>query len=194
MSFIRNSKLIGLHAFLSPSNYYWLDYDEDKLRRVYFQKQQAARGDKLHSFAQQAISLGVRQADNGTTLSMYINDAIGFRMSPEVPLYYSDDCFGTADACGFREEKWPDVRINTLRISDLKTGITPADMKQLLIYAALFCFDYEFTNPNEIRIVLRIYQNDAVEELIADSADIMMIMDRIKTQAAIITYLREEED
>jgi hypothetical protein len=188
MSFRRNTRIIGQHAFLSPSNYYWLDYDEEKLRRVYFQKQQAARGDKLHSFAQQAIELGVRQADNGTTLSMYINDAIGFRMYPEVPLYYSEDCFGTADACGFREERG----IYTLRISDLKTGLSPADMKQLKIYAGLFCFDYKFP-PNDIQIILRIYQNDAIEELIADPADIMMVMSRIKTQADLVAYLREED-
>lgn len=192
MSFNKNSRIIGLHAFLSPSNYHWLDYDEDKLRRVYFQKQQSARGDKLHSFAQQAITLGIRQADNGTTLSMYINDAIGFRMTAEVPLYFSDECFGTTDACGFREEKWPDMRINTLRISDLKTGVTPADMKQVKIYAALFCFEYRMS-PIDIRIVLRIYQNDAIEELIVDSADILMIMARIKTQAALVAELREED-
>jgi hypothetical protein len=189
MSLRKNTRLIGQHAFLSPSNYHWLDYDEEKLRRVYFQKQQAARGDKLHTFAQQAIELGVRQADNGTTLSTYINHAIGFRMTPEVPLYYSDDCFGTADACGFREEKHTGF---TLRISDLKTGISPADMKQLKIYAALFCFEYEFS-PNKLHIILRIYQNDIIEELIADPADIIMVMSRIKTQAALVAYLREED-
>lgn len=180
----KNTKLIGLHAFLSPSNYHWLDYPEDKLARVYFQKQQAARGDKLHAFAQQAIELGVKQADDGTTLSMYINDAIGFRMSPEVPLFYSEDCFGTADACGFRN--------NTLRIHDLKTGLVVADMKQLKIYAALFCFEYNF-KPTDIHIVLRIYQNDAIQELEPDPADILMVMSRVKTQAALIAQLREED-
>lgn len=194
MSFNSNSRTIGKHAFLSPSNYHWLDYDDDKLRRVYFARQEAIRGDKLHAFAQQAISLGIKQADNGTTLSMYINDAIGYRMQPEVILYHSDDCFGTTDAIGFREEKWPDLpkRIYTLRISDLKTGVTPADMKQLLIYAGLFCLEYGF-DPRHMRIVLRIYQNDAIDELIPDPADILLIKDRIETQAKIIAYLREED-
>lgn len=184
MSFNKNTRIIGQHAFLSPSNYYWLDYDEDKLRATFFNKQQAARGDRLHAFAQQAIDLKIRQADNGTTLSMYINDAIGFRMQAEVPLYYSDDCFGTADACGFRD--------NTLRISDLKTGVSPADMKQLLIYAGIFCWEYS-TNPNDIKIILRIYQMDAIEEMLPDPADIVMVMSRIKTQAALVAYLREED-
>jgi hypothetical protein len=161
-----------------------LDYDEEKLRRVFFQKQQSSLGDKLHAFAQQAIELKVRQAENGTTLSMYINDAIGFRMEAEIPLYYSDDCFGTTDAIGFRDD--------TLRISDLKTGLTEANMKQLKIYAALFCLELGY-NPNDIRIILRIYQNDAIEELIADPADILMVMSRIRTQSALIAYLREED-
>lgn len=184
MSFKKNSRLVGQHAFLSPSNYHWLDYDEDKLKRVFFQKQQAALGDKLHAFAQQAIELKVRQADNGTTLSSYINDAIGFRMEAEIPLYYSDDCFGTTDSIGFRDD--------TLRISDLKTGLTEANMKQLKIYAALFCLEFGY-NPKDIRIILRIYQNDNVEELIADPADILLVMSRIQTQAALIAYLREED-
>lgn len=184
MSFNRNTRVVGQHAFLSPSNYHWLDYDEDKLRRVFFQKQQTKRGDELHAYAQRAIDLKVMQAENGTTLSTYINDAIGFRMEAEVPLYYSDDCFGTADACGFRD--------NTLRISDLKTGITEASMKQLLIYAGLFCWEYGY-NPNDIRIVLRIYQNDEVQELIPDPSEVLMIMSRIKTQAELIKFLREED-
>lgn len=184
MSFNANTRIIGKHAFLSPSNYYWLDYDEEKLRATFFSKQQAALGDKLHAFAQQAIELKVRQADNGTTLSMYINDAIGFRMEAEVPLYYSDECFGTADSCGFRN--------NTLRISDLKTGVTPADMKQLLIYAAIFCWEYNI-NPREIKIILRIYQNDAIEELVPDASEILVVMSKVKTQAALVAYMREED-
>jgi len=184
MSFNKHTNIIRQHAFLSPSKYHWLEYDEDKLRRVFFQAQQTQRGIDLHAYAQQAITLGIKQADNGTTLSRYINDCIGFFMTPEVPLFYSPECFGTADACGFRD--------NTLRISDLKTGVTEADMRQLLIYAAIFCFEYGF-NPAEIKIILRIYQNDEVFELIPDPADVFMIMDRVKTQAALVAQLREED-
>lgn len=182
----RNTELIGKHAFLSPSTYHWLDYDEDKLRRVYHQKQQTARGDKLHAYAQQAIALGIKQADNGTTLSMYINDAIGFRMEPEIPLYFTPDCFGTCDAITARN--------GFLRIHDLKTGITAAEMKQLLIYAAIFFFEYsELFKPHEIRTVLRIYQNDEIEEYEPDPSELILLMDRIMTQARIIAYLREED-
>jgi hypothetical protein len=183
MNFSRNTKLIGQHAFLSPSTHSWINYDEEKMRRVYFQKQQARLGDEYHAYAQKAIELKLRQPDNGTTISMYINDAIGFRMTPEFPLYYSDVCFGTTDAICFRDD--------VLRIHDLKTGIKEAEMMQLKIYAAIFCFEYGFL-PDVIRILLRIYQNDEIQELEADPADIFMIMDRIQTLSKLVEYLREE--
>ena len=50
------------------------------------------------------------------------------KMTPEQILYYSDNCFGTADAILFRN--------NFLRIHDLKTGKIPAHMEQLEIYAS----------------------------------------------------------
>lgn len=184
MSFNSNSSIIGKHAFLSPSNFHWLDYDEEKLRRVFFEKQQTRRGDELHAYAQRAIDLKIKQAENGTTLSDYINDAIGFRMQAEVPLFYSVDCFGTADACGFRD--------NTLRVSDLKTGKHPADMRQLLIYAGIFCHEYRFS-PFDINFILRIYQNDQIEEIQPDGVEIKSVMSRIKAQAEMIAFLREED-
>ena len=178
------SNLVGKHATLSPSAYHWLDYDEDKLRRVFFQQQQTRRGNELHDYAQRAITLGIRQADNGSTLSSYINDCIGFRMTPEFPLYYSDDCFGTSDAVGFSSK-------GVLRIADLKTGITEASMKQPMIYAALFCLQFQYL-PSDIIIILRIYQNEAIEELVADPLDILMVMDKIRHASAYIAHLREE--
>lgn len=186
MSFNKNSRIIGQHAFLSPSTYHWLDYDEDKLRASYFNKQQTKRGDELHAYAQRAIDLRIMQADNGTTLSSYINDAIGFRMEAEVPLYYSDDCFGTADAIG--------IRNNILRIHDLKTGITATSMKQPLIYCGIFFFEYgDLFSPKNTRVILRIYQNDAIEEYEPEMPEIISVMSRIKTQAAFVAYLREED-
>jgi hypothetical protein len=167
-----------------------LEYDEDKLRRVFFQTQQARRGDELHAYAQRAIDLSIRQAENGTTLSTYINDAIGFRMEAEVPLYYSPECFGTADAAGIRMERGEYV----LRISDLKTGTSPASIKQPLIYAGIFFHEYsELFRPEDVKVILRIYQNDQIEELIPDFSEILSVMSTIKTQAAMVAYLREED-
>ena len=102
---------------------------------------------------------------------MYINDAIGFKMSTEVVLYYSDYFFGTADSISFRN--------NFLRIHDLKTGKHEASMEQLLIYAALFCLEYR-VKPAELNgCELRLYQSD---EVICDNPepeDILAVMDKI---------------
>ena len=190
MTFNKNSRLVGQHAFLSPSTYHWLDYDEDKLRASYFNKQQTKRGDDLHAYAQRAIDLKIKQADNGTTLSSYMNDAIGFRMIPEVPLYFSDDCFGTTDAIGIRDERGRLV----LRISDLKTGITLASMKQVLIYCGIFFHEYNAVfKPEEVDVILRIYQNDIIDEYLPTPSEIRGIMSKIAYQAKIIEYLREED-
>jgi hypothetical protein len=103
---------------------------------------------------------------------MYVNDAIGYRMTSEQVLYYSDNAYGTADCISFRNDK--------LRIHDLKTGVTPASVKHLEVYAALFCLDYRF-KPNEFESELRIYQNDEVQIYDADPDSIFHIMDRIIT-------------
>lgn len=186
MSLNRRINLTGKHATLSPSNYHWLRYDEEKLRRVFFQQQEASRGTKLHALAQQLIELGVKLPDTSATLNSYVNDAIGYRMEAEVPLVYTEDCFGTADACGFRD--------NTLRISDLKTGINPASMDQLMIYAAIFFFQYSnVADPRNTQVILRIYQNDKIEELIPDASEVLAVMQRIAFAANLVANLREED-
>ena len=76
-------------------------------------------------------------------------------MSPETVLYYSDNCFGTADAICYNE------KTRFLRIHDLKTGAIPAHMEQLEIYMALFCLEYD-KNPKDVQAELRIYQNDDI--------------------------------
>jgi len=163
--------LVGkTHAFLSPSKPSWLGYDEDKLDRVYSSVKQAQRGTDLHNLAAELIRLGVRLPDTAKTMNAYVNDCIGWAMSPEQPLYFSDNCFGTADACGFKD--------NTLRISDLKTGVKEAAMTQLKIYAGLFCLEYRF-KPLDIRMELRIYQNNKVFLEVPDPDEIYHIIDRI---------------
>jgi hypothetical protein len=184
MNFNTHSNLVGRHAFLSPSNYHWINYDEDKLDRVFFMQLAAQRGVELHSLGHQLIRLGVKLPTTRKTLNMYVNDAIGYRMTPEQSLYYSDNCFGTADAIGFRA--------NRLRIHDLKTGLTEASMHQLEVYAALFCLEYRF-KPFEIAIELRIYQNDEVRVEEAEADHIFHIMDRIITFDKRINAIRLEE-
>ena len=115
---------------------------------------------------------------------MYVNDAIGYKMSPEVVLYYSDNCFGTADSIIYKN--------NLLRIHDLKTGVTPASMHQLEIYAALFCLEYDY-KPNDIDMELRIYQNDQVMVSNPDPDIIFHAMDRIVAGDKIVEKIKTEE-
>jgi hypothetical protein len=116
---------------------------------------------------------------------MYVNDAIGFKMKPEQVLYYSENCFGTADAIIFRN--------NLLRIHDLKTGVTKAHMEQLEIYAALFCLEYK-KRPSDIDMELRIYQNNEIVIFNPTAEDIVPIMDKIITFDKIINKLKSEEE
>ena len=170
MNFNNHFNLEGQHAFLSASKYHWINYDEEKLVNVYEKYLSAQRGTRLHAFACECIELGQRLPKSKKTLNMYVNDAIGYKMTPEQVLYYSENCFGTADAISFKN--------NFLRIHDLKNGDTPASMNQLEIYMALFCLEYE-KKPNKIGAELRIYQSDKVfvHEPLAD--DIFHIMDKI---------------
>ena len=123
MNFNRHSNLEGQHAFLGASKYHWINYDEAKVVDVYSNFLAAQKGTVLHEFAAQCIRLGQRLPKSQKTLNMYVNDAIGYRMTPEQVLFYSENCFGTTDAIAFRN--------NLLRIHDFKSGVVPAHMEQL---------------------------------------------------------------
>jgi hypothetical protein len=183
MIFNKHSNLVGLHAFLSASKYHWINYDDQKLDASFISAMAARRGSELHDLAHQLIRLGVKLPKTATTLNMYVNDALGYRMAPEQVLFYSENCFGTADAISFRRNK--------LRIHDLKTGITPTSVHQLEVYAALFCLEYGF-KPTELEIELRIYQSDEVRTYEGDPDVITHIMDKIKTFDQRIRELRGE--
>lgn len=182
MKFNDHSRLAGCHALLSPSQYHWLNYDDDKLIERYNAYTAAERGTKLHDFAKDCIDLNQRLPRSAKTLNLYVNDAIGYHMTPEQGLYFSENCFGTSDAICFRN--------NFLRVHDLKTGMTPAHMEQLKIYAALFCLEYGI-NPNDIEMELRIYQSNEIGVLTPERTDILYIMDRIKHCDSIIKDLKE---
>lgn len=170
MRFREHSNISGSHALLSPSNYHWINYDEDKLDLKITTAFAAKRGTDLHDLAQRMITLGVKLPDTPATLNMYVNDAIGFRMKPEQTLFYSRHCYGTADTISFRKQK--------LRIHDLKTGVTPTKVTQLEVYGALFCLEYGF-KPIEIEMEFRIYQNDEVQIFEGDPLMVTNIMDKI---------------
>ena len=182
MLFNPHSNLVGQHAFLSPSSYHWINYTDDKLDQRFVTAMAAQRGTELHEFAREAIRLGMKLRGKDT-MAMYVNDAIGYRMTPEQVLYYSDNCFGSADTISFKRNK--------LRIHDLKTGVGITSEHQLEVYAALFCLEYRF-KPHQLDIELRIYQNDEIRIYEGDPEVIAHIMDKIITFDKRIDALRME--
>lgn len=184
MNFNKHSNFEGQHAFLSASKYHWINYSEEKVAEAYSRSVAVQKGTELHAFAAQCIKLGQKLPKSQKTLNMYVNDAIGFKMTPEQILFYSENCFGTADAITFRNR--------LLRIHDLKTGLVSAHMEQLEIYAALFCLEYKM-KPAEIEIELRIYQNNEILYSNPTAEDIVPIMDKIITFDKIINKIKEQE-
>lgn len=199
MTFNRHSELEGRHAILSPSRPYWLNYDNEALERFYASSFATDIGTLTHEYAcdrirfKMPIDINNDEAKTGlllfllkngipfrvidldrifTNLVPYVNDAIGYHMDTEVILRYSDLCFGTADAIG--------VRGKTLRIHDLKTGMSPAHMDQLLVYSALFFHEYKRDyRPTTMKVELRIYQNNDITVHQPTLEEIKNAMDRI---------------
>lgn len=185
MNFNKHSNLEGQHAFLGASKYHWIHYDKNKIAESYSRFLATQKGTQLHEFAAQCIRLGQKLPKSHKTLNSYVNDAIGYKMIPEQILFYSDNCFGTADAIVFRN--------GLLRIHDLKTGIIPAHMEQLLVYAALFCLEYKI-KPADINIETRLYQSD---DILVDNPTVDIIapiMDKIITFDRIISKIKEQEE
>ena len=212
MNFINHSDLAGTHAFLSPSQNAWTNYSDEKLVQRYLSAQAVERGTRLHEFAAEAIRLN-RRLGGRDTLSMHVNDAIGYKMTPEQTLFYSYNCYGTTDAIAYKR--------NVLRIHDLKTGEVEAHIKQLYIYAALFCLEYGL-KANELRkkgygdndiarylgvkaneihfepekmddIILRIYQFNEVKEEHPDPQEIRGFMNIIINHDRVLSNLKAEE-
>jgi len=184
MNFAKHYNLKDQHALLGASKYQWIRYSDDKIAELYFATKAKEEGTRIHALASELIGLGIKLPDNKKTLNMFVNDAIGYKMNSEQVLYYSMNCFGTADAICFRN--------NMLRIHDLKTGKVPAHFEQLMIYAALFCLEYDF-KPSDIGMELRIYQSNDIMFMNPDVSDIVPIMDRIITADKIISKIQIEE-
>ena len=184
MKFNNHFDLEGKHAFLGASKYHWINYDDEKIANAFKNFMAVQRGTELHEFAATCIRLRQKLPRTDKTLNMYVNDAIDFAMTPEQVLFYSENCFGTADAICFRN--------NWLRIHDFKSGVTPTHMEQLMIYAALFCLEYKY-KPGDIKMELRIYQNNEKMIFNPTAEDIGPIIDRIIISDRIIKRIKEEE-
>lgn len=195
MIFNEHLELEGKHAILGASQYHWLNYKPSQLRKKIRRKYAPTIGTVLHKMsAEEFLSQGrrIRRRDKNDVIEYlvendiprfaidinqyfdnlyhYINDSVYYGMDPEVPVSYSKYCFGTADAMSFEN--------SLLRVHDLKTGTGPVSMKQLYIYTAIFCLEYEI-DPYEIDMELRIYQKDNFLSDIPDYKDIRAIMRKI---------------
>lgn len=187
MNFNKHYDLVGKHAFLSPSQRSWLRYSKEQLQAAYLNSLAIARGTKLHAIAKDLITEGIKVRGNKQTFSAYVNDAIGYGMTPEQILYFSNNCFGTTDAIFYKD--------GLLRIHDLKTGSTPAHMEQLEIYAALFMLEYERifgVSPKNTKTELRIYQSDDILTEEPEPEKIEDIMNIIREEDAWLDQFREE--
>ena len=211
MNWNRHSNLEGSHAFLSASKYAWLNKSNEELIQAYQNSFATSIGTLLHAYAADAIRFRekLRKSDaKGAkfdlmrrgipeyaidihsvfgNLMSYVNDAIDYRMDPEVLLYYSDLCYGTADTIQFYQDR---ENKSILRIHDLKTGQTPVKMEQLIIYAALFFLEYGY-KPESIHTELRIYQLDDIIVYEPESEKVREVMGKIVEKDRVLQKLKE---
>lgn len=173
------------HSFMSPSKYHWLRYSREKLLDAFDKHMDSALGTRWHKFADEAIKLGFEAPNNTKTINLYINACIGHRMNTEMVLFYSEFCFGSADAINF------DPETGILRIFDLKMGKTKVSGEQLIVYAALFCLNYNI-KPQLIEYDLRIYQNDDVHQIETSFIEIEQAIEVIKENDLILRTERPE--
>lgn len=183
LTFNDHSKLEGMHSFLSASKHTWLRYDDQHLIDMWRSSMMSQRGTELHALAASLNKHRVPLPRTHTTLNDFVNDGLAYRMSPEVVLYFSPNCFGTADLICFDEKH------RLLRIFDLKTGFGEIKhFDQVKIYAAMFCLEYNI-DPRSIQYDLRLYQNDQIK--ICTNADAKFI--KLKPNADILEELDKEE-
>lgn len=213
MIFNRHFQQEGKHAVLSASSWRWVTDDQESLVKRLSSQYAQAIGTILHGIACKHIKFMIKLnkydkknvmldlLDSGIpgfvfdnidfdamfeNLMVYVNDSIGFRMQPEVVLYYTDNFFGTTDAISYNENT------RVLRIHDYKSGVIPAHIEQLEIYAALFCLEYRI-KPHEIAETdLRIYQKGEVLCHSPGPEEIREVADKIVSFDKFINQLKQE--
>lgn len=197
----------GRHAFFGASQFRWLNWDDQTVIDRFYGQYAQLMGTALHLLAHECIMARIKLNRNDKHLIDYtlfkagipknaydsekilenlipfVNDAIGFHMYSELVLYYSDNCFGTTDAIVYNE------KTRNLRIHDLKTGETPADIMQEMIYAALFYLEYKM-KPKDNTTILVIYQFGKKFEHTADPMEIEKIMEIIQNRDAFVQVIK----
>ena len=213
MIFNRHLDKVGKHATFSPSAWRWINDDQDALVKRMCSQYAQVVGTILHEVAckyiqyriklnkydkknvlLELLSKGIPDIVIDTmdfdlvyeNLMAYVNDGVGYKMSPEVILYYSENFFGTTDAICY------DETAKILRIHDYKSGVLPAHIEQLEIYAALFCLEYRI-KPYEIaETELRIYQGGEILFHNPTPDEIKEVVDKIVSFDKFINQIRQE--
>lgn len=216
MNYEKHSNLEGKHALIGASKHSWVNKNPEQILDMCARQYVTSIGTALHDIARKHVKHGFKLTKSSKkevllsviedykipgnaidraidydvvfdNLMNYVNDAIGYRMVPEQILYYSDNCFGTADAISSLDSI---VKNRMLRIHDLKTGTTPVHIEQLEIYAALFCLEYHM-KPGDMDMELCIYQSGDIIVHNPTAEDILPIMDKIVSVDKIITAIKE---
>lgn len=211
MYFNDHHEFEGKHAFLGASQYHWMDWTDKILKQRWINSFSTDIGTYIHELAsiliKRKLKLNVDDTNiieltllkNGIPANVYsarrilnnlinfVNDAIDDGMQSEVILFYSDLAFGTTDAI-----KFDDIH-KKLIIRDLKTGKTPAKFNQLLIYAALFCLEYD-KNPYDFTTELAIYQAEEIISYEPSADEIIKYMDKIRDTELMLRDIREGVD
>lgn len=199
------------HALLSPSKGFWVDYDSEKMFNYICSSYASTIGTLIHELAAKLITNKIKVTRNEArkmiTLYLlenkiprfiidaeryvnnfvaYVNDAIGFDMKAEVKVMYSPNAFGTIDAFRFNEKKMH------LRIHDYKSGVLKPNMRQLELYASLFCMEYKI-KPGDLEMELRLYWQEEMLVENPTAADIAPLIDKIVQFDKYINSLKGEE-
>ncbi len=211
MYFNDHHEFEGKHAFLGASQYHWMDWNDEILKQRWINSFAQDIGTIIHELASTCIKKKIKlnESDvnlviitllkNGIPMNVFnphrilanlmnfVNDCIDENMLSEVILFYSELAFGTTDAIKFDEIK------KILKIKDYKNGRVPAKMNQLLIYAALFCLEYD-KNPNDFTTELSIYQNEDVVTYFPSANEIQAYMDKIRDTELKVRDIKEGVD
>lgn len=122
MKFNNHKEYEGRHAFLGASQYRWINWDFATLEERYYGQYAQLIGTAIHELAHDCIVNRIKLTkDDKHMIELYlsklfvpkaaydsesillnlipfVNDAIGYHMSSEIVLFYSENCFGTCDA------------------------------------------------------------------------------------------------
>lgn len=211
MIFNKHFDLEGKHALLSASSWRWVNDDVDSLTQRLCGLHAQSIGTILHQIAYEHIkhriklnkydkkNVMLRLLTEGipgividtidfdamfNNLLNYVNDGVGYNMEPEVVLKYTNNFFGTADTIKFSEDE------RFLRIHDYKSGVAPAHIEQLVIYAAYFCLEYQ-VKPTTIKSELRIYQNDKIVFHNPEPEELLAVTEKVITLDKFLNNIKE---